>query len=202
MTIMKGHLFPLRTQEEVDKAHKNAPNRKCGECSLCCKALRVDPLDKPTGVWCKHARPGCGIYETRPEECQNFNCLWLLGLFEDKDRPDKVGGVFWYADGRLEDENLGVIPIVNVNESHEGAALANERGRQMMLELVRKGYFVQTASGGPTTKIWGLGKNGQLLMLVEVPFVDGRDEAKHVVTLTIRKSDGAITGAKLEQAAT
>lgn len=195
---MQAHLFPVRTQEEVDAAKEAAPNRKCGECSLCCKVLRVNSLDKPTGTWCQHARPGCAIYEDRPVECRAFSCLWLLGLFKDGDRPDKVGGVFWYADGKLEDEKLGgSIPIVNVNEPHDGACMANERGRQMILELLKKGYFVQTASGAPITKVWALGKNYQPVLLVELPFVDGREVAKHTVTLTIRKSDGVITGAEL-----
>jgi len=30
--------------------------------------------------WCKHALPGkgCGIYKDRPQECQDFVCLWLI----------------------------------------------------------------------------------------------------------------------------
>jgi hypothetical protein len=33
------------------------------------------------GAWCQHAAPGCGgckIYRSRPEECRNFHCIWLI----------------------------------------------------------------------------------------------------------------------------
>jgi hypothetical protein len=33
------------------------PGRNCGDCSLCCKLIRVDAFDKPAGVWCATARP-------------------------------------------------------------------------------------------------------------------------------------------------
>ena len=53
--------------------------RNCGRCSLCCKLLRVDPLEKPEGQWCKHCKPGtgCQIYADRPELCATFMCAWL-----------------------------------------------------------------------------------------------------------------------------
>jgi hypothetical protein len=54
--------------------------RTCGDCSMCCKVMYVPELDKPDGVWCRHAKPGagCGIYETRPQVCRGFMCLWVL----------------------------------------------------------------------------------------------------------------------------
>lgn len=53
--------------------------RSCGSCTLCCKVLRVEALDKPAGAWCPSCRKGigCEIYETRPGECRTFGCLWL-----------------------------------------------------------------------------------------------------------------------------
>jgi hypothetical protein len=54
--------------------------RSCGQCSLCCKLLRIDSLSKPQGTWCPHCKPGkggCTIYSGRPLECQNFLCFWL-----------------------------------------------------------------------------------------------------------------------------
>jgi uncharacterized cysteine cluster protein YcgN (CxxCxxCC family) len=55
-------------------------SRACGACSLCCKLLPIAELDKPHDRWCAHCRPGaggCTIYETRPQACRTFNCLWL-----------------------------------------------------------------------------------------------------------------------------
>ncbi|WP_020180109.1 hypothetical protein [Methylopila sp. M107] len=53
--------------------------RDCGGCTLCCKVMGIAALEKPLGRWCPHCKigKGCGIYETRPDECRTFNCLWL-----------------------------------------------------------------------------------------------------------------------------
>jgi hypothetical protein len=56
------------------------PGRSCGSCALCCKVFAIPPVDdKPRGIWCKHCKPGrgCGIWETRPQMCADFYCLWL-----------------------------------------------------------------------------------------------------------------------------
>jgi hypothetical protein len=57
-----------------------ASERVCGECSLCCKIIAVDVLQKPAGVWCGHClkTSGCSIYGRRPDECRQFNCGWLV----------------------------------------------------------------------------------------------------------------------------
>ncbi len=55
--------------------------RECGRCSLCCKAVRVNEINKPPGQWCKHCAPGrggCIIYATRPTPCRHFLCMWLV----------------------------------------------------------------------------------------------------------------------------
>jgi hypothetical protein len=54
--------------------------RSCGTCTLCCKLMAIAALNKPSGRWCQHCKPGrgCGIYETRPEECRTFMCNWLV----------------------------------------------------------------------------------------------------------------------------
>jgi hypothetical protein len=54
--------------------------RVCGSCSLCCKLLRIEELDKPAGGWCSHCTPGrdgCRIYDSRPGSCRSFHCTWL-----------------------------------------------------------------------------------------------------------------------------
>ncbi|MBL8771650.1 MAG: hypothetical protein JNK30_09735 [Phenylobacterium sp.] len=57
--------------------------RTCGTCSLCCKAMGIEELKKPAGVWCEHARPGrpggaCSIHETRYPICRGFHCQWIV----------------------------------------------------------------------------------------------------------------------------
>ena len=80
------------------------PGRSCGDCSLCCKLLRIDAFDKPVGTWCAHCAPGrggCTIYENRPTECRNFYCGWLTtpGLGPEW-RPNKCK-MFLRMEGNL-----------------------------------------------------------------------------------------------------
>jgi len=69
---------------------------KCGTCSLCCKLPPVHSLKKPRNKWCQFCAKGsCGIYDTRPEECHTFECLWLASQkspypMREDDRPDRA----------------------------------------------------------------------------------------------------------------
>jgi Fe-S-cluster containining protein len=56
------------------------PGRSCGTCSLCCKVLAVQELNKPAGQWCRHAVPGsgCSHHAERPQACRQFFCSWRL----------------------------------------------------------------------------------------------------------------------------
>lgn len=55
------------------------PGRSCGSCTLCCKVLSIDELQKPQGKWCTHCNvgKGCKVYEERPTECSSFHCGYL-----------------------------------------------------------------------------------------------------------------------------
>lgn len=72
-------------------------NRSCGSCTACCEALAIQlPWgDKPQYKPCEKLKQGsnkaCGVYDERPEVCVRFRCLWLEGLGDNKDRPDKSG---------------------------------------------------------------------------------------------------------------
>jgi hypothetical protein len=69
-----------------------AMTRECGDCSLCCKVLRIPELEKPRHEWCPHIvlKRGCGIYDDRPPSCRNFVCLWLLDeRFDEQWKPSK-----------------------------------------------------------------------------------------------------------------
>ncbi|HEY8616564.1 YkgJ family cysteine cluster protein [Phenylobacterium sp.] len=61
--------------------------KSCGPCTLCCKVMGVSELAKPGGALCAHARTGrgCGIYESRPQGCRAFECVWLM----DPDMPHR-----------------------------------------------------------------------------------------------------------------
>jgi len=52
--------------------------RGCDGCTMCCKVMRVPELAKEPNVWCGHCvrGTGCGIYETRPGSCRDFQCMY------------------------------------------------------------------------------------------------------------------------------
>ena len=56
-----------------------SPSNRCGSCTMCCRVFAISEFDKPADKWCKHCAmgKGCTIYETRPERCQTYECLWL-----------------------------------------------------------------------------------------------------------------------------
>jgi Fe-S-cluster containining protein len=71
------------TDFDIGRAEQAAPDlvpgRACGSCTLCCKVFRIIEVDSPPGQWCRHCVPGkgCSIYETRPDPCRGFFCMWM-----------------------------------------------------------------------------------------------------------------------------
>jgi len=58
--------------------------------------MKVRELDKPANTWCAHCTigEGCRIYDTRPESCRVYSCVWLRTQALDKPiapalRPDR-----------------------------------------------------------------------------------------------------------------
>lgn len=68
----------------------------CDGCCICCKLMKVEELKKPGDSWCQHCKigEGCNIYDTRPDSCRVYECVWLQTQKMDKPislslRPDK-----------------------------------------------------------------------------------------------------------------
>ena len=69
--------------------------RKCGECSLCCKLLPLGEMGKKANMRCPHQRHQaggcCKIYPDRPPPCKSWSCLWILHPGTgDLSRPDRA----------------------------------------------------------------------------------------------------------------
>ena len=70
--------------------------RPCGDCSLCCKLLPIQELQKDANVWCRHIAKGagCSIHAERPDVCRQFQCIWTYAAPLDESwRPDRCNFV-------------------------------------------------------------------------------------------------------------
>ena len=71
--------------------------KECGSCNYCCEVLPIPEIQKPQSVLCKNCTEtkGCDIYNSRPQSCKNFDCLYLQS--DDMDvslRPNECGVMF------------------------------------------------------------------------------------------------------------
>jgi hypothetical protein len=79
--------------------------KSCGDCTLCCKVMAIEELQKPAGSWCRHCRPGqgCVVYENRPAECRSFSCLRLVNdLLDRRWQPNKSRFVLTTSEDGIE----------------------------------------------------------------------------------------------------
>lgn len=77
------------------------PGRSCDGCTMCCKLLSIDVLDKPRGKWCPHCnvKHGCTIYADRPAPCRSFHCGYLrIKELDELWKPAKAKFLINYED--------------------------------------------------------------------------------------------------------
>lgn len=71
------------------------PDKTCGDCTACCTVLPIRATDftKQPNVTCQHCvSAGCAIYETRPDACRTYYCVWRTSpRLDDSWRPDRSG---------------------------------------------------------------------------------------------------------------
>lgn len=79
---------------EVTLGTDRPGDRRCGGCTLCCKLMPVQELEKPANAVCKFQRSGkgCTVHKQRaqPSSCAIWACGWLTN--DDADelmRPDR-----------------------------------------------------------------------------------------------------------------
>lgn len=108
----------------------------CGGCTFCCLAMAVTELDKPKDRWCPHAKKGvgCGIYPSRPQSCQDFECLWLQTDWPDESmRPDRAKVMFIGTHEKT-------IIVAHVHKDYPNAW--NEGRVKAAIEKLRERYHV------------------------------------------------------------
>lgn len=76
--------------------------RSCGTCVACCVTPRIATaeISKDANTVCTHCTgSGCAIYETRPQVCRDYLCLWRkTAEMDDSWRPDKSGVILFAID--------------------------------------------------------------------------------------------------------
>lgn len=116
------------------------PSRPCGKCTVCCTVMGVDEMDKPMWTRCPDlsATRGCSRYDTRPEGCRKFDCLWRRGLGSNRARPDKTGLVFI-----LTEDRFGLIALVDRKNPN---GWKKSEGKRLIDEMTASGIPVFVAS--------------------------------------------------------
>lgn len=115
-------------------------NKECGECTLCCELLPIPEINKPENVLCGDCvlGKGCGIYNSRPESCRNFNCLYI----EDTEmneilRPDNCNVIF---------ERITTKIYLAINHYNNPTAYKSEVVMDYIQTLNREGVSVVSTS--------------------------------------------------------
>jgi len=125
-----------------------AHGRSCGSCTLCCTFIGVKALDKPRYRACGHcvAGKGCSIYESRPDECRVFECMWLRDArLPDRLRPDRCRAVITTTD-----DGRGL--VVHVDPTRPDAH-RREPLRSQLLQNARNNVPVIVSIGADRCKI-------------------------------------------------
>jgi hypothetical protein len=70
-------------------------DRRCNECSLCCKLLPIAEIGKSANTRCPQQRSGkgCRVYDGPlfPRSCATWSCMWLAdAATKDLMRPDRA----------------------------------------------------------------------------------------------------------------
>ena len=118
----------------------------CDGCTACCKILKIHELNKPGNAWCQHCKigVGCGIYDTRPESCRVYECVWLQSQRGGKPlalelRPDKSRVVIGVT-------NQGDDLVLYVSPDRPDAWKRGAMGA-FVAEMKAKGFAVAVACG-------------------------------------------------------
>ncbi len=137
---------------------KVAAKRSCGKCTACCTTPTLAvPGCNPLGGVCAHLRktsrgrrPGCSIYEDRPQLCRDYACYWRLGVLTTKERPDNLGLIFDSSAPQVDQLIAEVgVPVVLARETWPGAT-KQIHAKATILAMTNKFAVIRVGlPGGP-----------------------------------------------------
>ena len=124
--------------------------RNCGSCTVCCtvKAIASAELIKAPGLDCPHCdKSGCIIYETRPDPCRAYRCVYLTtDLFADRARPDRSGVL---VDIDAEPPPKGYAHIATIQPFRDPARVLAPPYPELVARLIGAGCSVYLSGAGP-----------------------------------------------------
>jgi hypothetical protein len=138
--------------------------RKCAACTGCCTVLAIEELDKPAGVPCQHLSSdggGCGIYETRPKACREYDCGWRLGVGTLEQRPDRMGVVMSPIAPGLPGHPGAVVHELWPDAFDDAQAFLADVARGLVLLLIRDDLIKRVM--GPEDRIHGMKSEMEVL---------------------------------------
>jgi hypothetical protein len=128
----------------------------CGDCVVCCLALRIEEFQKPAGTLCQHCTgTGCGIYETRYDTCRGFLCGYRqIPDLGDAWRPDRSGILLTMIEvEKLPEEHRGAGPGMHVIILGGEKALRRPGLVDYVCTLVSRKVAVYMSADSPKTLI-------------------------------------------------
>lgn len=131
----------------------------CQDCTGCCVVFEVKDIGKKFGEPCKHLGKtlfgnGCTIYESRPDACRHYVCLWLdaarRGMpFPENMRPDVSKVVLGWPWGE-DRETLFVYPYPGYDNAWQRPPVSN-----YLRSILAKGAKVVVVAGTKRVAIKG-----------------------------------------------
>lgn len=117
--------------------------RECGSCIACCTTMAVPEIDKKAGEKCAHTcDKGCSIYDTRPDACQRWNCMWIAGYLPEALKPEQCGVIWDHSNHPLFDRGMFTAREFRPGALEEKATqewLANVISKLMVLAITHDG---------------------------------------------------------------
>lgn len=142
--VTKRYRLPQVFTDDPDRL---AATRRCGPCTACCIAPSLPVLGcKPLDCVCAHLRrgraktkrPGCRIYDARPEHCRSYVCYWRMGMLGKHERPDRLGIIFdTNAPEMREVIAAAGVSVVLARETYPGSS-KNTLAKAAILAMTKK----------------------------------------------------------------
>lgn len=134
--------------------------------------MGIKELEKPPYTSCKHeCAKGCAIYESRPESCAGYYCVWLFEgrpdlvkegkelagvttdwptILREEERPDKSGLIFEASSINRSESNFEKetgVPFLTVRECKPDA-FESYWGQKVLKRLSKRMLVIMVSADG------------------------------------------------------